>query len=207
MTAYRVGDIPANPDVFDVPEEIDVTGYTDVDGTLTDPAGEDVTLAGESFTLGMDDNDAPIITVVWGTSTPFADPGLYQLSLKLTDTGVQQTLASIPIVVEQEDGWLTISELRKNWRDAPDDDEDCFELLEVAKAGVVAFAPALAEGAQVPATYRKGQRMQARNTWNAAKVDPTSGGMGDDTFVIRPYPLDWAIKQVLRPKPAIPPVG
>jgi hypothetical protein len=28
--------------------------------------------------------------------------------------------------------------------------------------------------------------------------------MGEDTFVLRPFPLDWTIKQVLRPKRAIP---
>jgi len=121
-------------------------------------------------------------------------------------------LPRIPVIVEDEVGWLTIASLRDGWRDAPMSDEDCFELLEVSKAAVVAFAPALVADVVtgktlVPANYRKGQRMQARNVWNAAKVDPSNGGLGDDTFVIRPFPLDWSVKQVLRPKPALPWVG
>jgi hypothetical protein len=49
--------------------------------------------------------------------------------------------------------------------------------------------------------------MQARNQWNAAKVDPANGGLGDESFIVTPHPLDWMIKQILRPATAIPVVG
>jgi hypothetical protein len=216
MTAYRVGDVPGTTDVFEVPEDVDVTGYTGATGVLYAPDGTTVTLTGASFTLGYEDAEydtepsESAVTVNWGTVTPFVSQvGLYQLAVKLTGAGtVVQSLPYFPIVVEKEDGWLTIASLRRNWRDAPTDDEDCFELLGLSKAAVIAFAPVLNfTTVPVPANYRKAQRMQARNTWNAAKVDPSNGSLGDDTFVIRPYPLDWSIKQILRPKPAIGFVG
>lgn len=206
MTAFRVGDIPANPTVLVLDPDLDVTGYNAVSAVLTDPTGATVVLTGATFTLGVAEG-VNVITVAWGTPTRFTVPGLYQLALALTNTGKTLGLPNVPVIVEKEDGWLTISSIRRLWRDAPDDDEDVFELLEVSKAAVVAFAPVLADTDPVPANYRKGQRMQARNVWNASKVDPSNGSLGDDTFVIRPVPLDWQVKQVLRPKPALPWVG
>jgi hypothetical protein len=211
MTAYRVNDVPANPVVFEIVDDIPVAGYTSAAGVLSDPAGAVIPLTGATFTLGSetdDDDPEPIITVSWGSVTPFALAGLYQLAVTLHGAaGAQAMLPNFPIIVEAEDGWLTMSSLRRNWRDAPVDDEDVFELLSLSRAAVIEFAPVLAEGAIIPANYRKGQRMQARNTWNAAVVDPSNGQIGDDTFVIRPYPLDWSVKQILRPKPAVPWVG
>ncbi len=105
--------------------------------------------------------------------------------------------------------WHDVESARNQWVDAPLDDVALEQLLEVAKGQVIAFAPALpepAEGAEqtVPEHYRMGQLMQARNLWNAGKVDTASGGMGDDTFIVRPRPLDWTVKQVLRPRKGVP---
>lgn len=80
------------------------------------------------------------------------------------------------------------------------------DLLEVARDSVLAFAPALHEDyplGQCPAAYRLAHLMQTRNLWNAVEVDP-SGGFGEGDYVIRPMPLDWIIKQVLRPKTGVP---
>jgi len=56
----------------------------------------------------------------------------------------------------------------------------------------------------IPARYALGQFLQAKNMWNAGRVD-ASGGLGDgEGFVMRPTPLDWHIKQVLRPKRGAP---
>lgn len=80
------------------------------------------------------------------------------------------------------------------------------DLLEVARDAVLEFAPALPDDYPVgkcPAAYRLAHLMQTRNLWNAQEVD-TDGGFGGEDYTIRPVPLDWIIKQVLRPKRAVP---
>jgi hypothetical protein len=110
--------------------------------------------------------------------------------------------------------WHDIESARDEWVDAPLDDDVLGELLDIAEQQVVAYAPALPEPTDeeledsgwtqpIPAAWRRAQLTQARNIWNAAKVDP-SGGVGDDTFVLRPHPLDWHVKQLLRPRKGVP---
>lgn len=105
--------------------------------------------------------------------------------------------------------WHDVATARDFWVDAPFDDDVLEELLEVAKQQVIAYAPTLPEPEaeveeDIPVNYRKAQLDQARNLWNATKVDPASGGSGDDTYVIRPFPLDWMIRQTLRPRRGVP---
>lgn len=100
-----------------------------------------------------------------------------------------------------ENGWHTLASARYAWADAPYDDFILEDLLEVSKMQCLAFAPALAEDTiTVPVNFRVAQLMQARNLWNASKTDPASGGYGDEGFVIRPFPMDWTVKNILRPK-------
>lgn len=81
------------------------------------------------------------------------------------------------------------------------------DLLNVARENVLAFAPPLHEDmaavGKCPAAYRVAHLMQTRNLWNSVEVD-SSGGFGGDDYTIRPMPLDWIVKQVLRPKRAVP---
>lgn len=58
----------------------------------------------------------------------------------------------------------------------------------------------------IPTNYRFAQMMHVRNLWNAAKVaaDGTNGG---ETFELVARPLDWHVKQVLRPLRAVWQVG
>ncbi len=103
----------------------------------------------------------------------------------------------------------TVSELAGLWPDVDTIDEAVLDvLLDAAKEQVIAYAPALPEDAEtIPPRYALGQIRQAQNLWNAARVD-ASGGVGDgDTFVIRPTPLDWHVKQILRPRRGVPHVG
>lgn len=111
--------------------------------------------------------------------------------------------------------WHTAESARDQWADAPgtpaDDPDVLEELLDVAREQVEAYAPNLppaAEGGPVsiPITYRYAQLMQARNIWNAALVSP-GGEMGEGDFAITPHPLDWTVKQMIRPKRATPVVG
>ena len=111
--------------------------------------------------------------------------------------------------------WHTPASAREHWADAPGYPEDeadvLVELLEVAREQVEAYAPALplpaeGEALEIPATYRYAQLMQARNIWNASTVSP-GGDLGEGDFTITVHPLDWTVKQMLRPKRAVPVVG
>ena len=102
--------------------------------------------------------------------------------------------------------WFTLEEAREWWRDAPYDDAELSTYLEVGKSQIIAYGPQLvadeiAMTGCVPENYRLGQIMQARNLWNAAKMDP-AGSIGGDGFSFQPFPLDWTVKQIIRPKTA-----
>lgn len=116
--------------------------------------------------------------------------------------------------------WHDITSIREAWGDADQIEDDLLgELLEVARDAVVAYAPALPafvpvdpeEGEDpvledIPTRYRLGQMVHVKNLWNASRV-AASGDLGGETFEIQPRPLDWHVKQILRPLRGIPKVG
>lgn len=111
--------------------------------------------------------------------------------------------------------WYTVDELLTEdpdtgsliWPEAADIPRSLLsDLLFIARDSVEAFAPALpadTPAGKCPVAYRHAQLMQTRNLWNATEVD-SSGGFGGEDYTIRPMPLDWIIKQILRPKTAVP---
>lgn len=106
--------------------------------------------------------------------------------------------------------WLTVEEARDMWRDAPYDDDELNLYLDVAKLQVIEYGPASTAAAiqedptTVSDSYRLGQLMQARNLWNAAKMDPNANIGADQGFSFQPFPLDWTVKQLIRPKTGKP---
>lgn len=104
--------------------------------------------------------------------------------------------------------WLTEVEVATLWVDAPDDAFTLGLLMNAALAQVLAFAPAAPGDSPtpVPPNFKLAQLMQTRNLWNASQVDP-GGSMGESDFAVRPFPLDWQVKALLRPKSATPLVG
>lgn len=112
--------------------------------------------------------------------------------------------------------WHTAESARDQWADAPTDDGDnpnasLEELLNAAQSAVLAYAPEL-DGtyiiddgyieqvmAGIPDAYRIAQLMQARNIWNAKKASP-AGEFDNGSYGLSSFPLDWAIRQLLRPK-------
>lgn len=103
--------------------------------------------------------------------------------------------------------WHDIDSIRLAWSDADQiDDALLGELLEVARDAVVAYAPALSDEGALPTRYRLGQMVHVKNLWNASRVT-ASGDLGGDTFEIQPRPLDWHVKQILRPAQGVPKVG
>ncbi|QDZ14243.1 hypothetical protein [Humibacter ginsenosidimutans] len=118
--------------------------------------------------------------------------------------------------------WYTLETIRAQWREAPSNDDVLQQVLDASKASVLVYDngwswrrdPSLSvdgdgntidfpgdypEG-KVPSSLVMGQRAQARNLWNANRVNPQNGDVGTDTFTLQPFPLDWVIKQIIRPK-------
>lgn len=204
---YYVGDIPAHDLVIEPArdgEPIDLTPFAIAEVALYGPDNLPVVTEGFTATIVAD-----TIVVEWPGTTPFETAGIYQLRITLRDVDltVRERVPAVRLVADIDDGWHTLETARDDWRDAPLYDAWLYELLWTARDNVLAYAPALADGAAVPINYRRAQLMQARNLWNAGKVDPSSGAQGDDTFVMRPYPLDWVIKQILRPATGKPVIG
>ena len=107
--------------------------------------------------------------------------------------------------------WHTAESIREVWIDAEHiSDELLAELLEVAQDGVLSYAPALVidpeNPNEIPVRYRLAQMMQTRNLWAASQVS-TSESAGGETYTITPRPLDWHVKQILRPERGRPRVG
>lgn len=108
--------------------------------------------------------------------------------------------------------WHDQESARANWDDAPFDDEALDELLEVARGQVIAYSPTkkadpivAADSVDVPVSYRLAQLRQVQNMWAAQNTD-SSGAVGDGDFSLTPvtHPLDWHVKQIIRPKGATP---
>lgn len=105
--------------------------------------------------------------------------------------------------------WHDLQTIRVDWASAEDiPDTLLTDLLLNARLSVEAFAPALpdemVEAGMCPVNYRLAHLMQTRNLYNAVTVD-SGGGVGEDMdYAYRPMPLDWIVKQVLRPKRSIP---
>lgn len=188
MTAYRIGDKPGAPLVLGL--DVDLALYT----------AAAVTVGGVAFATTIDGAD---LRAAWPTTSVFTVAGLVPVSIVLTSANLHLSLEGEALVVEDPTGWQTLDSARNEWTDAPYNDVQLFELLDIAAGQVLVYAPALVVGARIPTAYATAQLMQARNIWNASKVNP-SGDMGDGSFVITPKPLDWMIKQILRPKRAVP---
>jgi len=207
--AYYTGDIPAEDIVIEPAingDPIDLTPFETAaevivrapDGTIVDSTA--------GFVATVDAVEGQVV-IEWPTDTTLDQAGVYTMAVTLvTNDGGRMRLPAVYLVAQSEDGWYTLDQAREDWLDAPSSDGRLFQLLALAQEQVIAFAPALVDEAPVPPRYKAGQLDQARNLWNSGKVDPASGAMGDDSFVLRPYPLDWMVKQVLRPKHGVPAV-
>ena len=87
-------------------------------------------------------------------------------------------------------------------------DDSLESLLSVAKEAVIAYAPAVEEElTTIPDGYRLAQLMQARNVWNSQKVSTTDNFDGGQYGITASYPLDWQVRQLIRPKQGRPRVG
>jgi hypothetical protein len=108
-----------------------------------------------------------------------------------------------------EGQWYDPDTIREVWDDAPLDAELCELVVNAALEEVLFYLVQnnlWEEGRPILARHRLGQLLHTKNTWNAQAVGP-GGGTGEGEFVIRPIPLDWAVKQRLNPKSNVPVIG
>lgn len=221
MSYYWTGDLPLSALVL-VPTRADERGNAaPVDLTLWDACSAQlVTPAGSTVAVDATIDDGAIAVDLSGSASPFPVGGLYLLRLTLERSALPATesapavaaarerLDAVPLVVHADDGWHTLPSARAEWRDAGAiADRRLWVLLDIARTQVTDYAPALEPDQLPPIAYREAQLMQARNLWNASRVDAAGGSGGDETFALTPFPLDWTIKQLLRPKRARPVVA
>lgn len=193
---WAVGDAivgPAAVPYLDGGDPADFTGVTIVSGMLTDPIGLE-----QDVDVAISATDPSVLEYTF-TGVPFDLGGIYSLTAKLTVPAGTFRTAEARFVVEAVDGWATIGDMRAEWRDAPKGDLQLWRLLRVARVQVEAFAPGPALVARPSTNLVLAQQTQARNIWNAIKTDPANQGIGDEGFVIRPFPMDWTVKNLIRP--------
>jgi|GEM_PF-2935406 len=131
---------------------------------------------------------------------PFAAAGIYELEVNLVGSDFLIILDPVRIVVEERTGWHTLASARSGWREASASDVALYGLLQIARTAVIEYAPALTAEDVIPISYREAQLLHARNVWNATAPAGSNGQIGSDGFAIQPKPLDWHVKQMLRPK-------
>jgi len=188
LDSYYIGDTPGTLTVTledDEGNEVALTNVTAAEATLN----------GTTVPASVDE-DSIVLTLP--ADSLFTSSGLYPLGLVLSTGAGRYRVAPAWIVVEDPDGWHTLASIRTEWRDAADiPDTQLYSLLSTARFQCEEFAPAY--DGQAPLRYRQAQAMQARNLYIATKADP-SGNVGDEGFTIRPFPMDWVVKGILRPK-------
>lgn len=74
-------------------------------------------------------------------------------------------------------------------------------LLDVARSACAAYAPQTP--ADIPASWRQAQAMQARALSRAGVVGP-GDQLGTEGITVTVYPLDWTVRQLLRPRRGCP---
>jgi hypothetical protein len=190
---YSVGDIPT---AVVVETGVTLAGYTTAELTVRDATGHAVaTVKAAAVTEAL--------TFIWPRGLGWPAAGLYRATVVLTGDARRRQLPSEAIVVEEEDGWLTLTATRLQWTGAPDVDADLYELLQIARQQVVDFAPEPVATAQVvSANYRQAQLLQARDIWNAT-LNAREDGLGEGGLSAT-FPMSWTVRNLIRPKRALP---
>jgi hypothetical protein len=185
-------------------EPADLSETVPSDARLIDPAGLEVVPAP---TVELVESDPKSLAFTF-SGAPWLIPGIWSVSAILSVGGNSFRTVPARFVVDAPDGWLTVPDARSEWRDAPSSDAVLYRLLYSARLAVVTWGrahdPELVAAPRPTDNLVDAQRTQARNTWNAVKSDPANQGIGDEGFVIRPFPLDWTVKNLIRPQSAKP---
>lgn len=198
--SYYLNDVPADPvRIESFAEDFDLSRFDAATATIRKPNG--VVVSAVPAVIAGDAIEVEIPDIL-------DDAGIYRLRVTVTGGDKVQRVPQVRFVVQdEEDGWHTLDSIRDEWEDAEHiPDPTLYELLDIVRGQVIEFAPALGVDDEIPAHYRYGQKVHARNTWNATRV-AADGTAGEGDFVLRPFPLDWHVKQILRPQSGKPVVA
>ena len=192
MAAFIAGDEPVSFFDYNAPEAADVEGATTV--VAVDGQTLETDLQGEALVGSWAGLTLPAV----GSHPVYAVTTL--------DGRKQRTLLDTLIVVSPYDDWFNVVTARFEWDGAPEDDGTLYRLLNLAQEQVESYAPPFF-GSGVPERFRSAQLVQARNTFNAS-ISNGDGSMDlGGGIVINIRPLDWAVKQMIRPPKALKAVG
>jgi hypothetical protein len=187
MAAFIQGDTPVADFDYDLPPAAD---FDDV--TLSLSVGEQTVPAQAT---------GQAVTGSW-RSLVLPSEGIFPVYLVVVARERRErVLVDWLVVVSPDDEWHNPITARIDWAGAPELDGTLYRLLDVAREQIADYAPLVRAGESVPERYRSAQLMQARNTWNASLTNG-DGQVDVGGFVVNVRPLDWAVKQLLRPKTA-----
>ena len=97
-----------------------------------------------------------------------------------------------------------VDEVRQFWPTVDEVEPDALVVLLASdQVQCAAFAPALAVDALVPVHYLQAQALQARALYRSTHAN-TQDGIGAEGFTVTVFPMDWTVKNLLRPKTAVP---
>lgn len=108
--------------------------------------------------------------------------------------------------------WYDLDTIRVAWPDAEMVDDDTLgDILSASQEAVLSYAPSILDEdgelpAEIPESYRHAQLLQSRNIWNSSYASP-SGDLDNGSFSLSTFPLDWQVRQLLRPKRGIPSIA
>ena len=194
--AFWVGTSPSVL-VFDLDSDVDLSTVTTTAVVLADPVG----VAVPGSTAVLDSVESSVAVTL--PPDPFTLPGTYLVRLTLTGTGFVEVVDPVRLIVQADDGWLSLQDARNLWPQAPEDDvvlsmllnaslDECLVYLAGPEGPAVMPTP-------IPDRYRQAQFQQARSTWLAMSATQDSQ-VGDEQFAVTVFPLDWHVKQLLRPR-------
>lgn len=99
-------------------------------------------------------------------------------------------------------GWVDPETVESFWADAPADDTVLASYLLSSYEQCVEFLPeptVTPYPDPIPERYRQAQIMQARALFRA-NVAGSGDVMGGDGLTVTVFPMDWTVKNLLRPK-------
>jgi hypothetical protein len=140
----------------------------------------------------------------------FPDAGLYSLESAFTaDDGMREHGEPVPIVVQSsQDGWHTVQSASVDWPDSAQvQPHVLYQLLEVARQAVSAYAVPSELLEQPSANFRMAQLLHARSLWNVSKSSTGSVVGSEAGYTIAIRPLDSTVRALIRPPRAVPVFG
>ena len=192
---------PTEVDILDNGETVDLTedDVIIVDIEACDPD------ARPSIDLPHHVLEDGALVLEWGQAPEiFLFPGVHRLDITIQrEDGDIEASAEFLIEAYRNGGWHTLSSARGMGFGDDLPDLELHSLLSAARAAVEAYA-AIREDGSVPNTWRTAQLMQARNVLNSTRANPSSGDLGGEGYGLTAFPLDWQVRQLLRPRRAVP---